>query len=52
MDLQSTGETILLAVEVHWSDDSLACIDGNTKRRGFSLDTKGFFIEQCFMTTE
>jgi hypothetical protein len=31
------------------SDDWPACIDGNTKRRGFfSLDAKGFFsTKQC-----
>jgi hypothetical protein len=45
MDLQGTRGAILLAVECIGSDDWLACIDGNTKRRGFSLDAKGIFIE-------
>jgi hypothetical protein len=25
----------------------MAYIDGNTKRQGFSLNARGFFIEQC-----
>jgi hypothetical protein len=47
MDLQGTRRAILLAVECIGSDDWLACIDGNTKRRGFPLNAKGFSIEQC-----
>jgi hypothetical protein len=42
MDLQGTRRAILLAVECIGSDDWLACIDGNTKRRWFSLNAKGF----------
>jgi hypothetical protein len=34
------------------SDDWSARIDGNTKRRGFSLDAKGFFNEIVFMIPE
>jgi hypothetical protein len=47
MDLQGTRRAVLLAVERIGSDDWLACLDGNAKRRGFSLNAKGFSIEQC-----
>jgi hypothetical protein len=43
MDLQGTRGAILLAVECIGSDDWLACIDGNTKRRGFFPECEGFF---------
>jgi hypothetical protein len=47
MDLQGTRGAILLAVECIGSDDWLACIDGDTKRRGFFPECEGFSIEQC-----
>jgi hypothetical protein len=43
MDLQGTRRAILLVVECIGSDNWLTCIDGNTKRWGFSLNAKGFF---------
>jgi hypothetical protein len=43
MYLQGTRGAILLAVECVGSDDWLACIDGNTIRRGFFPECEGFF---------
>jgi hypothetical protein len=40
---------ILLAVEMHRSDDWPACIDENTKRRGFFLGCEGFSNKTVFL---
>jgi hypothetical protein len=44
VDLHSTKGAILLVVRAIGSDDWLACINGNTKRRGFSPNAKGFSL--------
>jgi hypothetical protein len=45
VDLQSAKGAILLAVKHLGSDDWLACINGNAKRRDFLSECEGFFIE-------
>ena len=49
---QRCSEAYFNSSEAHWENEWTACIDENTKRRGFSFDAKGFSVQQCSWVPE